>query len=205
MLPFRDVIPSRSAPIATLGLIALNMAIFLAGPGDGDWRPFLAALFRHDGWIQLVVNLWGLWLFGESVEDRLGRWRFLLLYGLAAAAALIPLWVASRPLLTVLDPLGDASGAVAGVIGGHLLLYPRSRMLVFVPRFFSIDLAEVPAGGVAGIWLAMQLFLSLGRIGDPAHDAGIALLAIAGAFGSGMGLTWVLRHRRRDGRWWDQH
>jgi membrane associated rhomboid family serine protease len=202
MIPFRDVIPSRTAPIVTVGLIALNAAVYLLVPADFLWRGVIAPFFLHDGWIHLISNLWALWLFGDNVESRLGHWRYLLLCLLTAtAAAAVQTWAAWLPIMA---PGGGPGGAVAGVIGGYLLLYPGSRILVIVPRFFSIDVVEVPAVAFAGIWFATQMLLSLGRLGDPATGGGMTFLTYAGAFGAGMGLAWRFGHRKRDKRWWDE-
>lgn len=205
MLPFRDVIPSRTAPVVTVGLIVVHLAAFLTVPAEAEWWTPVASLFGHGGWIQLVVNLWALWLFGDSVEDRLGHWRFLILYLVAAAAAaLVHAWAAPHLSLAVISPAPNAAGAVAGIIGGHFLLYPRSRMLVFVPRFTSIDLVEIPSVGCAGLWLATQMFLSLGHIGDPAAAGGLSLVTDAGGIAAGVGLVWLFSHSRREKRWWYQ-
>jgi len=204
MIPFRDVIPPRTAPLSTVGLVVVNLAVFLIVQAEADWWTPLASLFRHDGWLQLVINLWALWLFGDSVEDRLGHWRFLILYLVAAAvAALVHAWAAPHLSLTVISPAPSAAGAVAGIIGGHFLLYPRSRMLVFVPRLTSIDLVEIPSVGCAGLWLATQMFLSLGHIGDPAAAGGLSLVTDAGGMAAGVALVWLFSHSRREKRWWD--
>ena len=204
MLPFRDVIPSRTPPIVTVGLIALNAAVFLLVPAELLWRDPITAFFLHDGWIHLICNLWALWLFGDNVESGLGRWRYLLLYLLAgAAAAVVPIWAAPDSWLPAFGAGGGPGGAIAGVIGGYMLLYPGSRILVIVPRFFSIDLAKIPAVAFAGMWFAAQLLLSLTRMGDPATDGGVMLLAYAGGFAAGTGLVWLFGRRQRDKRWWD--
>lgn len=203
MIPFRDVIPSRTAPIVTVGLIAVHAAVFLLVPADFAWQGPVPSFFLHDGWIHLVSNLWALWLFGDNVESRLGHWRFLLLYLLAAGvAAVVQAWAApgSWPLI---GEGGGPGGAIAGIIGGYMLLYPGSRILVVVPRLFSIDVAEVPAVAFAGIWFATQLLLTLGRAGDPATGGGVMFLAYAGGFAAGMGLVWLLGCHQRDKRWWD--
>lgn len=199
MIPFRDVIPSRSAPIVTVGLIALNAGVFLLGPAEFLWRHPSMSFLLHDGWIHLICNLWALWLFGDNVESGLGHWRYLLLYLLTAAAAGVgQAWAAPDSWVPFIGP----GGAIAGVIGGYLLLYPGSRILMIVPRLFSIDLVEVPAVAVAGLWLAAQLLLSLGRMDDPAAGGGVTLLLYAAAFLTGMGLVWLFGNRQRDKRWW---
>ena len=195
MIPFRDVIPSRRAPLVTVGLIAVHAGIFLLVP-----------VVVHDSWIHLISNLWALWLFGDNVESRLGHWRYLLLYVLtASAAAVVQVWAAPGSWPPVIGQGGGPGGAIAGVIGGYLLLYPGSRILVIVPRFFSIDVVEIPAVAFAGIWFGTQLLLTLGRLGDPAAGGGALFLAYAGGFVAGMGLVWLLGQRQRDRRWWDEY
>jgi membrane associated rhomboid family serine protease len=204
MIPFRDVIPSRTAPIVTVGLIALHTAVFLLVPAVFSWPGPIQSFFLHDGWIHLIANLWVLWLFGDNVESRLGHWRYLLLYLLtAAAAAAVQLWAAPGPMPAVSG--GGPDGALAGIIGGYMLLYPGSRILVIIPRLFSIDVAEVPAVAFAGIWFALQLLLTLGRPGDPATAGGVIFLTCAGGFVAGMGLVWLLGQSQRDNRWWEEY
>jgi membrane associated rhomboid family serine protease len=205
MIPFRDVIPSRTKPIVTMGLIALNAAVFLLVPAEVLWRDPRTSFFLHEGWIHVICNLWALWLFGDNVESGLGHWRYLLLCLLtAAAAAAVQVWAAPDSWVTGIGPGGGPGGAIAGVIGGYMVLYPGSRILVIVPRFFSIDLVEVPAVAFAGIWLAILLLLSLGRMGDPATGGGVTLLVYAAGFLTGMGLVWLLGNRQRDRRWWGE-
>jgi membrane associated rhomboid family serine protease len=206
MIPFRDVIPSRATPVATVALILLHALAFLVVPSEFVWWHPIAPVLLHDGWIHLICNLWALWLFGDNVEGRLGHWRFLLLYLVTAlAGALIEIWAAPSSGPPIAGTGAAAAGAIAGVMGGYFLLYPRSRILVFVPQFFSIDLIEVPAVAFAGIWLATQLFLNLARLGDPAIGGGVTLLSIVGGLVTGLGLVWLFGHRRHDARWWDEY
>lgn len=206
MIPFRDVIPSRTAPIVTVGLIALHTAVFLLVPAAFSRPGPIQSFLLHDGWIHLISNLWALWLFGDNVESRLGYWRYLVLYLLsAAAAAAVQLWAAPGSSPTIMGEGGGPGGAIAGIIAGHMLLYPGSPILVIVPRFFSIDVVEVPAVAFAGIWFATQFLLTLGRPGDPATAGGVIFLTSAGGFVAGMGLVWLLGRHQRDKRWWDEY
>jgi len=201
MIPFRDVIPARTAPTVTVGLIGLHAAVFLVTPSALLSGGAVTSLFLHDGWVHLISNLWALWLFGDNVEAKLGRWLYLLLYFLSAGtAALAQSWMAPEPLLPLLGP----GGAIAGVIGAYAVLYPQSRILVFVPRLFYIDLVETPAVAIAGFWFATQMLLTIGRLGDPAIDGGVTLVAYVSGFLAGAGLVWVLGQRRRDSRWWSE-
>jgi membrane associated rhomboid family serine protease len=204
MIPFRDVIPSRRTPIVTVALIVLNAAVFLLVPDEVLRHAPIASFFLNDGWIRLISNLWALWLFGDNVESRLGHASHLALYGLTGAAgALVLAWAVPQLWPSVLGPGEGPGSAVAGVIGAYMLLYPGSRILMIVPRFFSIDVVEVPAVAVAGIWFAVQLFLSLDRVADPAAGGGVTLLAYAGAFGIGTGLVWLLDRWRPDRSRWE--
>ena len=206
MIPVRDVIPSRQTPVVTLGLIVVFTGIHVAGaagaplvgpwigpPTGGGFSPAraLLALVVHDGWLALVASGLFLWLFGESVEDRLGAARFALLFtasGLAAAAATQVLpraWAAGT----------GPAGAIAGVIGAYLVLFPKSRMLLLVPLPFVFDLIETPAVHLMLAWLIVQLALSFGA------PERVVLVNLTG-FACGAALVVLLGGRgRRDGYW----
>ena len=133
MIPVRDVIPSRRAPVVTVALIGANLAVFLALPAHGlaagrsGLAVAVAALLYHPTWPHLALGLLMLWIFGENVEDRLGRARFAGLYAVSAAVGFT-----ARAL--VLPGLASgAAGAVAGVVGAYLVLFPHSRVLLLVP------------------------------------------------------------------------
>jgi len=206
MIPVRDVIPSRQTPVVTLGLIVAFTGMHLAGalgaplvgpwagpPADGSFSPAraLLALVDHDGWLALAASALFLWLFGESVEDRLGGARFALLFaasGLAAAAATQVLpraWAAGT----------GPAGAIAGVIGAYAVLFPKSRMLLLVPLPFFFDLIETPAVHLMLVWLIVELALSFGA---PER----VVLVNAAGFAAGAALVVLLGgRRRRDGYW----
>ena len=216
MIPIRDVIPSRSRPVVTLGLMAVNATVFLAGlaasptplelqltwgliPATVAPQQLLSSLFIHDGWIHLIGNLWALWMFGDNVEDRLGRLPFLAFYLLVGTLAGLTVVLAAPALLA---PIVGANGAIAGVIGAYFTLYPRSKILVLTPVLWSVDLVEVPALAFAGFWLAAQLILGLGRGIEPI--SGLLLLSHGVALAAGAGLMWSLRHRRSERYWWER-
>src|SRR6185369_15943749 len=156
MIPLRDTIPSQTPPLTTLTLIALNALIFLYELGLGQqameqfllhygfvpavyfhvshvqpWNfparfvPMLSSMFLHGGWMHLIGNMWTLWIFGDNVEDRLGKGRFLLYY---VACGLIAAYVhyLTGPQSGI--PVVGASGAIAGVMGGYFVLFPRARI-----------------------------------------------------------------------------
>jgi membrane associated rhomboid family serine protease len=171
VLPIQDVIPSRTVPVATLALIgvsslctlyqaaldppgrlSLALAHGLVPASASAWTLFSSLVFQP-GLVAGAVNLLILWIFGDNVEDRLGRWRFLLLYfGGGAMAGLSA--VAIDPSARVALPA--ASGAIAAVAGAHLRLLPRARVMVLVPLWRDIDLVDVPSIVIAGGWIILH-------------------------------------------------
>ena len=213
MIPLRDVIPSRTTPIVTIGLIAVNVVVFfyeLMLPAE-DLRPFLlaaglipahfswisavTAMFVHAGWLHVGGNLLTLWIFGDNVEDRMGHGGFLLFYlGAGLAANLAQTWADPASVL----PLVGASGAIAGVMGAYFLFYPYSRVHVLVFFLFFVDIVDIPAVLFLGIWFLMQLFGGVGQIGSAGDLGGVAFWAHAGGFVSGLAVALLLRRRTRD-------
>ncbi|MCH9652117.1 MAG: rhomboid family intramembrane serine protease [Deltaproteobacteria bacterium] len=117
--------------------------------------PFLTTQFLHGGWLHLLGNMWMLWVFGDNVEDRFGRWRFLAFYLVAGGIAGLAHFL-SGPQSEI--PAVGASGAIAGVLGAYFLLFPTSRVLTLIPIFFYPLLVELRAFIFLGIWFLMQLF-----------------------------------------------
>lgn len=217
MIPLRDVIPSRTTPFVTLALLGINATVFVWGltlgsrgneqllwtyglvPADFTWLTLATSMFLHDGWAHIGSNLLCLWIFADNVEDRFGHGRFLLFYLLAGAVAgLAQVWW--EPLSEV--PMVGASGAIAGVMGAYLVMFPHSRILVLVFFFFFIDIIEVPALIFLGLWFLLQFVSGVGSV-DP--SGGVAYWAHIGGFASG--LTGVLLFRRREREqpdWWTQ-
>ena len=148
----------------------------------------LTAMFLHGSWIHLLGNMLFLWIFGNNVEDRLGRIRYLLFYLLCGYAAAYGYAFAYSDSS---DPMVGASGAIAGVLGAYLVLYPRAQVWSLVPFFFFIPL-RLPAWAVLGLWFVLQAFYSA-DFGLP--DAGsVAYLAHVVGFAVGAGLALPLRH-----------
>lgn len=220
MIPLRDVIPSRTAPLVTLGLILVNAAVFLSewalgGPalegvlGKLGLVPAAAApvaavasMFVHDGVLHLGGNMLCLWIFGDNVEDRLGHDRFLVSYLLCGVIAtglqLLALPQSGAP------PVG-ASGAVAGVLGAYLVMFPRSRVLTLVPLLVTFHIVEVPALALVAIWFVLQVLLDVSALSAAAagHAVGAVFWPLAGGFAAGMALVPLLRRRERDRvEWW---
>ena len=220
MIPLRDVIPSRTRPVVTLGLIALNLLVFLlqAGMDDRAAELFiytfglvpahfslinvLTAMFVHAGLAHFAGNMLFLWIFGDNVEDRLGHGRFIAFYCLCGFAAAFA-QTALNPDSVI--PMVGASGAIAGVMGAYLVLYPHSRVLMLFP--FPPILFELPAVVFLGIWFFAQFLNGIGTL--PIFQAdeisgGIAFWAHVMGFVAGLVLVNVMRRRERmTVDWWD--
>ncbi len=222
MIPLRDNVPSRGTPLVTYALIAANVFVyFILQPGAAtragllftfQWGlipadllggvprvphpvpvawTVLTSMFLHGSFLHIVGNMWYLWLFGDNVEDVMGRARFLVFYllsGVAAAAAQVVMDPGSRV------PMVGASGAISGVLGGYLLLYPRARILTLVPLGFFTQLMEVPALIVLGFWIFVQL-LNVFVTPVYGNSGGVAFFAHIGGFVTGMALVHVFRRR----------
>jgi rhomboid family protein len=212
MLPIGDDDSARrSTPVVTYALIALNVAFFLVELSSGDafiekWafvpRRFLAnpgadfltlftSMFMHAGWLHLGGNMLYLWIFGDNVEDRFGHGKYLIFYllcGLAATAAQLAFSTHSS-----IPNLG-ASGAIAGVLGSYILLFPQGRVSVLQGQ----QVIPVPALMVIGLWFVLQLFSGIGSIvGASANSGGVAFMAHVGGFIAGVILTELYGGRPR--------
>lgn len=154
-----------------------------AGFPSSFW-PFLTYMFLHGGWLHLIGNMWFLWLFGDNVEDRLGRPRFLLFYLTCGIGAALTQYALSpnSPY-----PMIGASGAVSGIMGAYFLLYPGARIVTLIPVFIFIQLIEIPAFVFLGIWFLLQFFSGTAEL-NPAlgNSSGVAFWAHVGGFLAGM-------------------
>jgi len=213
MFPIRDHNPSERTPYVTYGLIAANVLVFLAtlplmqneagllrlwssyalvpawvSEGHGLSGLF-TSMFLHAGWLHLIGNMLFLWIFGDNMEDAFGHLGFLLFY-LAAGLGAGLVHVAAAPGSMV--PTVGASGAIAGVLGGYLLLYPRARVDILFFFVVIIRVFTVPAWAMLGVWFLLQLLN--GGAADP-NAGGVAYWAHAGGFAIGFLLTlpWWLR------------
>ena len=217
MIPISDVIPSRTTPVVTVGLILLNVGVFLYQQALPDpqlqlfvgsyalipawftWPALLTSQFLHAGWLHIASNMLYLWIFGDNVEDRLGHVRFLIFYLFAGACAAI-LQMLFDPFSSI--PMVGASGAIAGVMGAYFVIYPHSRVLTFIFLVIFVDLIEIPAIFFLGIWFLMQLLSGVGSLGfSTAAGGGVAFWAHIGGFVVGAALGLVLRVRGT--RRWD--
>jgi membrane associated rhomboid family serine protease len=212
MFPVSDVIPSRTTPFVTLGLIAVNTLAFLyelqldrqgvsqlahalgAVPIELTWPKLIASSFIHDGWIHFGGNMLYLWIFGDNVEGTLGHGAYLCFYLLAGALAAL-VYVGLHPASAI--PLIGASGAVAAVMGAHFVLYPNSPVLTAVFLILFWDVVEVPAIVLLAVWLLLQLLSGLASMGAQAADAVVAFGAHAAGFVAGAATGFAWRKRRR--------
>ncbi len=225
MIPIKDLNPARRTPYVVYAVILLCGLTFLWQLGLGAdgmhraalglglvpgvltgaaelapdlyrvpaWLTVFTSMFLHGSLLHLAGNLLYLWIFGNNIEDRLGHPGFLVFYlvsGVAAAAA----QMAPEPGSTI--PMIGASGAISGVLGAYLVLYPRSRVVVFIPFSFML-LHEIRAFWLLIIWFALQL---VSAVGAPA-EAGVAWWAHIGGFVAGAVVALPLVRRRRRGPW----
>ena len=199
----------RTFPLVTYALIAVNLLFFLVELNGGDafvkqWAfvpsRFLAnpaagfptlftSMFMHAGWVHLGGNMLYLWIFGDNVEDRLGHGLFTVFYfvcGLAATFAQLMFSGGSHV------PNLGASGAIAGVLGSYILLFPQGRVRVLQGQ----QVVQMPALLVIGFWIVLQLFSGIGSISNSADAGGVAYMAHIGGFVAGCVLTLLLRGGR---------
>ncbi|MHB1390447.1 MAG: rhomboid family intramembrane serine protease [Thermoleophilia bacterium] len=208
MLPLKDNIPTERVPVITMLLIAINVLVFLyeSSLGQGLDRflatygmtpyeishgvsllprqvPVFATLFTsmflHAGILHLGGNMLFLWIFGNNVEDSMGRFRFIIFYfmcGLVASTAQILVDPASQ------IPNVGASGAIAGVLGGYILLFPRARVTTLVFLGFFITFIELPAALVLFFWMALQVFSGVTGLYSSMAAGGVAYFAHIGGF-----------------------
>jgi rhomboid family protein len=215
VFPLLDSVPSRSVPVATRTLIIVNVVVFFfelslsreaveqvfylfgivparfthpewaafVGFPINDYWPLLTHQFLHGGWLHIIGNMWTLWIFGDNVEDRMGPLRFTLFYlicGIVAATT----HILTQPDATV--PTVGASGAIAGVLGAYLLLFPTARLVVMFPVLFVPFFFELPAILYLVMWFLLQLFSGTFALASPDRVCGIAWWAHVGGFTSGL-------------------
>ena len=209
MLPIGDDDSGRRTfPIITYALIALNVLFFIVELGGGDafigrWAfvpsRFLAnpigdvptiftSMFMHAGWVHLGGNMLYLWIFGDNVEDRFGHVPFIIFYllcGLAATFAQLAFSIGSDV------PNLGASGAIAGVLGAYILLFPQGKVRVLQGQ----QVIQVSALIVIGLWIVLQFFSGIGSITNAADTGGVAYMAHIGGFAAGLLLTFLFRGR----------
>lgn len=213
MIPLRDSQPSLNKPVVTGVLIALNVLVFVFErtlvepvqelfvlsygmvPVRFTWMSLFTSMFLHGGWMHLIGNMWFLWIYGDNIEDILGRWRYLLFYLACGAAAGL------THLAFNLDsriPTVGASGAIAGVMGAYMLRFPHSRIVTLLPLFIFFTTIELPAYVILLYWFAIQIFSGVGDTVTRAgvQQGGVAWWAHAGGFVAGALLVKVLERER---------
>ena len=215
MLPLKDNVPTRHFPLLTVGLIAANVAVFVlyqdAGRGQGffasvnelayqpcevenscrqigeDWPVnIFTSMFMHAGWGHLLGNMLFLWIFGNNVEDTLGRLRFLFFYvlgGLAATAVQTVVTLGWGTDQAARIPNLGASGAISAVLGAYFILVPRGRVLTLVLPFFFF---EIPAFIFLGIYFVFQLVVGGYSFMHPEEGGGVAYYAHLGGIAFGL-------------------
>ena len=149
----------------------------------------LTSMFLHGGWMHLIGNMLYLWIFGDNVEDSMGHGRFVVFYLLCGVAAVL---AQSLPDTRSQVPMIGASGAISGVLGAYVLLYPHARVLVLIPLGFFSQILYLRASIVLGVWFAFQLFNSLAT---PPGGGGVAFGAHIGGFVAGLALIPLFKRR----------
>jgi len=216
MFPLYDTARSRTFPLVNLTLIVANILAFLyelqMSPGAlegfistwglvpsrlmsdpiNNWNTIYSSMFLHGGWFHIINNMWVLFIFGDNVEARMGKTGYLVFYFLSGTAAgLLQTYI----LPSSGTPMIGASGAIAGVLGAYLVLFPRSRVASLVPIFFIFTIIEIPAFIYLIFWFVSQLYsgwLSFQGVGG----SGIAWWAHIGGFTFGLIMSFFFANRR---------
>jgi membrane associated rhomboid family serine protease len=223
MIPIGDEnAPRTRTPFITYTLIALNVLVFLLELGQGSqaqlqnffekwsvipheyatqtdmppgipfpfWFTLFSSMFMHGGWMHLIGNMLYLWVFGDNIEDRWGHMKFLVIYlicGIIASAAHI-----FFNLESMIPSLG-ASGAISGVLGAYIVMFPKNRIRVLIWH----GIVHLPAMVVLGFWIFLQFINQLGQMGQTTETAGVAYWAHIGGFIAGVLFAFVLGGRER--------
>jgi membrane associated rhomboid family serine protease len=231
MFPLKDNIRASIFPWVNLALIGANVIFFFYELSLGsDLEPFIlsygfiparfaaektvhaltvnsyviavSSMFLHGNLLHIVSNMWMLWIFGDNVEDRMGHGRYLVFYFLCGVVSVFAQYVSNANSTA---PMIGASGAISGVIGAYLLLYPKARILTFVPILFFFYLVEIPAFFFIGFWFVVQFLqgtvhqLTVGRVAE----GGVAWWAHIGGFAAGVGLLPFFKRRsNKKGQVW---
>jgi len=211
VIPLRDNIPSSRVPVVTYAIIAVNVLVFLLelSGGDafiqrwafvpsrflenpaGDFATLFTAMFMHGGWLHLLGNMLYLWIFGDNVEDRLGHALYFVFYILCGLAATFAQFAFS--MNSSVPNLG-ASGAIAGVLGAYLIMFPRGSVNVLIGRIVTRTSALI----AIGFWFLLQLFSQVSAFtASSQSEGGVAYMAHIGGFVAGVVLTYLLGGNRR--------
>jgi membrane associated rhomboid family serine protease len=220
MIPLHDDNPTRITPYVTIGFITVSVLVFLwqlTLGADGQravyrlgmipatlfggkslpdelaiipaWMTLFTSMFMHGGWMHLIGNMLYLWIFGNNVEDAMGHARFIIFYLLSGVAAAL---TQALPDTGSVIPMIGASGAVSGILGAYILMYPHARVLVAIPIGIIITTLRVPAVFVLGFWFLIQLISSAAT---SSQQGGVAFGAHIGGFIAGMALIPFFKFR----------
>lgn len=221
MIPLKDKNPSHSFPFVNYLLIAANVIVFFyelsLGPGldaffvkyglvpsryfdavanhtqlISRYVPFFTSMFIHGGWLHIIGNMWFLFIFGDNVEDKLGHKRYLAFYLLSglAAGGLQTYLSANSSIPTI-----GASGAISGVLGAYLMMFPRARIVTLIPIFFIFDIIDISAILFIGFWFLIQFFSGMQSVSH-GLSGGIAWWAHVGGFIAGILMVPIFGRRR---------
>jgi membrane associated rhomboid family serine protease len=223
MFPLYDTLRTRSIPLVNWALIALNGLVFFNELGYSEsglnqfisiwglvpnrltpdlgnlaaWLTVFTAMFIHGGWLHILSNMWVLFIFGDNVENRMGGINYLVFYLLSGvAAALLQAFLVPNSAV----PMVGASGAIAGVLGAYMLLFPQARVVSLVPIFFIFTTVELPAVIFLLFWFVIQLFSGVMALGGAA-GSGIAWWAHIGGFLFGLAAVFFFTQRRTYRTW----
>src|SRR5690349_24362324 len=213
MIPLRALLYRHSAPVMTLLIIAVNVFCFLYEiahpiylrdrfiehyaliPDQPRLASFVTSMFLHGGWLHLIGNMWFLWVFGSHIEDAMGSAKFLIFYLISGIASAAVQFLSSlgSPIPTI-----GASGAIAGVMGAFLILYPRVRVVTLIFIVIFVTTYDLPAALMLIYWFLLQLLSGLGSLASVSQAQSIAWFAHVGGFLAGILLVRVfIRSRRR--------
>ncbi len=223
MIPIGDSTRRLTTPYVNVGIIIVCVLVFLyelslstieVGRFFQDWgvvpvqlvdwlespsvveepSTVVTSMFIHGGWLHLIGNMLFLWVFGDNVEDAMGHGRYLLFYLLAGVGA-VALQVFVDPDSGI--PMVGASGAIAGVLGAYLVLYPRARVSVIIPWLWFLGVFPIPAAVLIVFWFLLQLLNGVAALGAASSVAqGIAFWAHVGGFIAGVVLVWAFRRQK---------
>lgn len=191
---------SRELLVFQFGIVPANITAMVSGISDvsatGAFLPILTSMFLHGSWLHLIFNMWGLFIFGDNIEDYLGHFRYLLFYILTGILAGL-VHVLFNLQSTI--PSVGASGAIAGVMGAYFLLFPHARVLTLVP-FFVFFFTWLPAWLVLGWWFVVQFLSGAATaiaFSEQTTGGGIAFWAHIGGFAAGAALIKLFPPQRR--------
>jgi len=189
---FSSTIEAQNAIVYALGVTPAVLFGHATPIEELAWVPkhvtVLTSMFLHGGWMHLIGNMLFLWVFGNNIEAAMGSFRFLLFYLLCGAAAVL---AQGLPDTQSIIPMIGASGAISGVLGAYLLLYPKARVTVVIPIVILLHTVKVPALFVLGIWFLLQLYSSF----NAGNGGGVAFGAHVGGFIAGMVLIPFFKYR----------